>query len=671
MQLSIVHKLSLSSIFLVLISTGVVGWVFHAKTTDILVDKALRHISFDTQEAGNRLKQLINSHNQDVLFLANTPPFQGILRARTGGGIDVKDKTNYSQWVSRLAIIFESLLERKTQYYMVRFLDQEGQELLSVRREKSGVVRVKEKQLQNKAHRPYVRETLKLPEGKVYLSDINLNREYGEVVVPHQEVFRIATPIYDERNNALGGLVIITFKVSDELREIQLRANKRGGGEIYITNDRGGYLLHPDKTKTYGFDLGKRYRIQEDIPQLAEYFLPDNLTKHLTLRSHTRDDTKVVNFKKIAFDASRPERFIAVVMTQHYSNIVSEQSEVLNDIVLWVLLLALVAAGIAVVFSIRLTRPIQLMTNAVDEYSHKGSTSKSLPVTYGGEVGVLAQSFNTMIQQVEQSQTQLNDINANLELMVEVRTEDLNTALVEAERANQAKSEFLSRMSHELRTPMNAILGFGQMLELDAEDFNETQRENVKEIMDAGHHLLDLINEVLDLAKIESGNMDITLSEVSVDKVIKQCITLIQPLAESRHIELTDHISCKEHMIQVDAMRFKQVLVNILSNAVKYNSENGRIILDCELTDKQRLRIRVTDSGEGIKKEDITKLFSPFERLEQVNNVEGAGIGLVITKHLVELMQGSIGVESTLSEGSTFWVEFALTNQSAKGKGNG
>jgi len=290
--------------------------------------------------------------------------------------------------------------------------------------------------------------------------------------------------------------------------------------------------------------------IQEDIPQLAEYFLPDNLTKHLTLRSHTRDDTKVVNFKKIAFDASRPERFIAVVMTQHYSNIVSEQSEVLNDIVLWVLLLALVAAGIAVVFSIRLTRPIQLMTNAVDEYSHKGSTSKSLPVTYGGEVGVLAQSFNTMIQQVEQSQTQLNDINANLELMVEVRTEDLNTALVEAERANQAKSEFLSRMSHELRTPMNAILGFGQMLELDAEDFNETQRENVKEIMDAGHHLLDLINEVLDLAKIESGNMDITLSEVSVDKVIKQCITLIQPLAESRHIELTDHISGKEHMIQ-------------------------------------------------------------------------------------------------------------------------
>jgi len=631
----------------------------------------IRHISFDTQEAGNRLKQLINSHNQDVLFLANTPPFQGILRARTGGGIDVKDKTNYSQWVSRLAIIFESLLERKTQYYIVRFLDQEGQELLSVRREKSGVVRVKEKQLQNKAHRPYVRETLKLPEEKVYLSDINLNREYGEVVVPHQEVFRIATPIYDERNNALGGLVIITFKVSDELREIQLRANKRGGGEIYITNDRGGYLLHPDKTKTYGFDLGKRYRIQEDIPQLAEYFLPDNLTKHLTLRSHTRDDTKVVNFKKIAFDASRPERFIAVVMTQHYSNIVSEQSEVLNDIVLWVLLLALVAAGIAVVFSIRLTRPIQLMTNAVDEYSHKGSTSKSLPVTYGGEVGVLAQSFNTMIQQVEQSQTQLNDINANLELMVEVRTEDLNTALVEAERANQAKSEFLSRMSHELRTPMNAILGFGQMLELDAEDFNETQRENVKEIMDAGHHLLDLINEVLDLAKIESGNMDITLSEVSVDKVIKQCITLIQPLAESRHIELTDHISGKEHMIQVDEMRFKQVMVNLLSNAVKYNSENGRIILDCELTDKQRLRIRVTDSGEGIKKEDITKLFSPFERLEQVNNVEGAGIGLVITKHLVELMQGSIGVESTLSEGSTFWVEFALTNQSAKGKGNG
>jgi signal transduction histidine kinase len=671
MQLSIVYKLSLSSVFLVLISTGIVGWVFHAKTTDILVDKALRHISFDAQEAGNRLKQVVNAHNQDVLFLANTPPFQGILRARTGHGVDKKDKTDYFQWLSRLAIIFESLLERKTQYHMIRFIDPEGQELLSVRREKSQIARVKEKQLQNKTHRPYVRETLKLSEGNVYLSDINLNREYGEVVIPYQEVFRIATPIYDERNDMLGGLVVITFEIGDELRDIQQRANKRGDGEIYITNDRGGYLLHPDKTKTYGFDLGKRYRIQEDLPLLAEYFLPGNLNKHLMLRSHTRHENKVVNFKKIAFDSSRPERFIAVVMTQQYSNIVSEQSEVLNDIVLWVLLLALVAAGIAVVFSIRLTRPIQLMTHAVDEYSQKGSTSKSLPVTYGGEVGVLARSFNTMIQQVEQSQAQLSDMNSNLELIVEARTEDLNTALVEAERANLAKSEFLSRMSHELRTPMNAILGFGQMLELDAEDLNKTQRDNVKEIIDAGHHLLDLINEVLDLAKIESGNMDITLSEVSVDKVMQQCITLIQPLAESRHIEITDHVSGKEHMIHVDEMRFKQVMVNLLSNAVKYNSENGRIILDCELTDKQRIRIRVTDSGEGIKEEDITKLFIPFERLDQVNNVEGAGIGLVITKHLVELMQGGIGIESTLGEGSTFWVEFALTNQSARGKGNG
>lgn len=246
--------------------------------------------------------------------------------------------------------------------------------------------------------------------------------------------------------------------------------------------------------------------------------------------------------------------------------------------------------------------------------------------------------------------------------------QNLIKATKEARRANQAKSEFLSRMSHELRTPMNAILGFGQILKLDAGGFNETQRGNIDEILDAGHHLLELINDVLDLTRIESGKLEVAMGNVTVDDVIQQGIALIQPLAALRHIELTDHVSGKGHIVQADTTRLKQVLVNLLSNAVKYNRENGRITLDSELMDKQRLRIRVTDSGEGLTKEDIDKLFTPFERLDKVNNVEGAGIGLVITKHLVEIMGGTIGVESTPGAGSTFWVEFGLTNQTVTRK---
>jgi len=654
MKLSIAHKLSLSSLFLVLFSTGVVGWVFNSKTTNILVDHALKDITTEAQEAGAVLQRIMNMHDEDVLFLAKAPALQEMIRAGSG---DKQNTARYSQWINHLGTIFESLLERKNEYYKVRFIDRHGQELVSVYRDASRIVHTKSKQLQNKAHRAYVRDTFKLANGQIYLSEINLNREFGKVVTPHQEVFRIATPIYDERNNELAGLVIVTFDIGRELRAIQNYIFKTAEGVMYITNDRGSYLLHPDTEKTYGFDLDKRFRIQEDIPQLAEYFLPDSLVNHITLMPEKTNGPDVVNLTKIPFDISDPQRFIAVVITQNYASIVSEESEVLNEVALWALLLSLGGAGIAVLFSVRITRPIQQMTQAVNEFSHKHSSTMSLPVTLGDEVGVLARSFNSMILQVEQSQAQLHDMNINLESRVEARTNDLNRACVEAERANQVKSEFLSRMSHELRTPMNAILGFGQMLELDAEGFNETQCSNVKEILDAGHHLLNLINEVLDLTKIESGKLEIYMDKVSVDDVMQQSITLIQSQAASRHIELTDHVSGKGHFVKADPTRFKQVLVNLLSNAVKYNREYGQITVDSEIINRQRLRIQIIDTGAGMTDKEMAKLFTPFERLNALNNVEGAGIGLVITEHLIELMGGSIGVESSPGKGSKFWIE--------------
>jgi len=240
-------------------------------------------------------------------------------------------------------------------------------------------------------------------------------------------------------------------------------------------------------------------------------------------------------------------------------------------------------------------------------------------------------------------------------------SEKLQVEKVQAEKANQAKSEFLSRMSHELRTPMNAILGFGQVLELNADGLDETQRGNVREILDAGYHLLDLINEVLDLAKIESGKMEVSMEGVSVNDVLQQSITLVSSQLEARQLELIDHVSSKGYKVHADFTRLKQVMLNLLSNAVKYNRDYGQIRLDSEIIGNKRLRICLTDTGEGLTKEELSKLFVSFERLNAANNVEGSGIGLVISKHLVELMGGSIGVESTPREGSVFWIELALS----------
>ena len=239
---------------------------------------------------------------------------------------------------------------------------------------------------------------------------------------------------------------------------------------------------------------------------------------------------------------------------------------------------------------------------------------------------------------------------------------ELHNAMAAAEKANLAKSDFLSSMSHELRTPLSAVLGFAQLMESGSPPPTVTQKRSIDQILKAGWYLLDLINEILDLALIESGKLSLSLEPIALADVMRECQAMIEPQAQQRGIRVAFSPLEVQYFVQADRTRLKQILINLLSNAIKYNTVGGAVVVDCVVTASGRIRICVKDTGEGLTPENVAQLFQPFNRLGQEANVEeGTGIGLVVAKRLVEWMGGSIGVESTVGKGSVFWFEMNLT----------
>ncbi len=294
--------------------------------------------------------------------------------------------------------------------------------------------------------------------------------------------------------------------------------------------------------------------------------------------------------------------------------------------------------------------------------------SLTLLQIYLGSTALLALVTSAV---VKERGTQARTLQLQAETLQQANAE-AQAARAEAEQANEAKSQFLSRMSHELRTPLNAILGFGQLLEMS--ELPPAELDSTAHILRAGRHLLNLVNDVLDIARIETGQANLSLEPVAIAEVTEECLNLVQRMAALRNVKLDPGtLSSDGFFVMADRQRLRQVLLNFLSNGIKYNREEGGVVTlsTRELTsgasageggERRFLRLEVADTGTGLSADEIARLFVPFERLgAECRNIEGSGLGLSLSKHLAEAMGGRVGVESQPGAGSTFWIELPLT----------
>ena len=454
-------------------------------------------------------------------------------------------------------------------------------------------------------------------------SDVPLADKQGKIIEGYPTMF-VATPIKDKHGSVIAALA---FRINpmDTYSEIILRGRTGLSGETYIF-DQNGTLLSESRF----------------ISQLiAANVLPDNLPSMLQIQVRDPGVNLITNIEIVKNWSEWP---LTLMASSAINKGDGENLEGYRDyrgvpvIGVWHWHKAM---GIGVTTEIDLDEAYAALW-----YAQKGL----LTLTIMSSILVLVFAWYAC----------RNNARTTIE------KEAMEREKQKAEKASQAKSDFLSSMSHELRTPMNAILGFAQLLDIDSKSpLNKEQKESISHILKGGYHLLDLIEQVLELNKIDAGKFALSIEPVSPRQVINETISLIRGQAEERGISLIDQTTdISLPFLYTDQTRLKQMLINLLSNAIKYNQDGGTVTLSCQNLPEQQLRIIVTDTGIGIPKNKENMLFTPFERLgKEGSDIEGTGIGLSITQKIIELLGGKIGYDSEEGKGSSFWLDIPLSKE--------
>ncbi|EDY85142.1 ATPase, histidine kinase-, DNA gyrase B-, and HSP90-like domain protein [Verrucomicrobiia bacterium DG1235] len=655
-RLGVAPKLILGTSLMVAFVAGTIGFMAFSSFSNAIEEGEISYLKTKAQQSSALLTSELESLRQETSFLSKTPPVQGLIRAEKANGYDELESSSSNQWRERLATIFIHKLESNPTLLQIRYIGvkDQGKELVRVERVDGEIALVPDEQLQSKGDQAYLINGLKTPPGEVYLSEVELNREWGKIALPHTPTIRGITPIYGE-DRSLFGAIVLNLDLS-LVFDLLKRANSETS-KIHLTNERGEYLLHPDPNRAFTFEFGGFDSIFSDYPSLEH---PNNSYSSISVKQYNSnaDGQRAVGLVSIPLDSGEPGRTLILALSTSMREVIKNSP--INPTL--ALATGLVVLGIALIFawlfSVSITQPLRYISWAAETYGTSGKLVP-LPTESKGEVGVLARSLQSLHGQIEERTAELRSIlNERRET-----NEKLLAAMEEATQATEAKSQFLATMSHEIRTPMNGLIGILDLLESQVPTDAKRQLNIAQNSAD---ELLLLINDILDFSKIEAGKLTLESTNFDVIELLESISALHAHNATEKGLEfLCTPSPSAAAVIKGDPHRLRQVLSNLVSNAIKFTS-SGEIELGAEIIENdlhsKTLRIYIRDTGIGIEKDHLAQLFKAFRQANASTAREfgGTGLGLSISKKIIEAMRGDIVVESEHGKGSTFFAEIPL-----------
>lgn len=645
---SIATKISILIILLVMVTASFVGMIFYYGGNKVLVQREFEKIDRKTKAIGHSLKVGLSELKRDTLTLANVS--------------NVKNISNSKNWKKDI----QRLTKFKHSYISIHYFNNKAKLKESFQRNNTNFVN--SNNIESEIGK-YLSQIKNLEESEVFLTDIWLNKLGKKIEKPHRPILFSIAPVFNK--NGREGFLALKYDFSDLFRQITALANNNES--LFVTNSEGDYLIHPQKLKTFGFNLGIRYKINDDFPILTEKLSPDFETeKGQGFITNYQNQKFLIHNEKAYLTGSNNNTYLKVTIGISYDDVIGSSNVIRTRSFYLSLGLIILTALVGWVTTKYLTKHLDRITEMAQRYT-RGETDIHIPVESKDEIGVLSLTFQGMVRQVNErtrilrkNERELREARDRTEQSLKEKNEvldDLKKQKEEVERVSKDKDELLAIVSHDLKNPLAVIeTSMDILMEDEGANHSDMTKDLIRRAKSSSRFALNLITDLLEVARLEGG-IKLDFEKFAVKDMISSVLDGFFLKAQEKNINLETRFA-GDFEVYADYGRFIQVLNNIIGNSLKFTPQNGKIIIHVSSFEGRRkldgsgriLKIVIEDNGPGIPADKIDSIFNKFEQARVKDREIGTGLGLAISKNITTLHNGNIWVESVEGEGAKFFV---------------